>query len=209
MKKHNMITIISIGMLLLCLIASLFLPDDLGGRITNVITIITAVIGAVALFIQFKKDKNLNKANFLLDYNKSFYDCYKLDDLYFTLNDYMDHPEKGFDFDKYICDVAKYAQWIETMSSLVERELIDLFMMDNVFAYRVFLFTNNPVIQEKELVKYSEFNRGVFYLYDIWYRYEESRGLKMPLSDTALHKHKEYDRIIGEVKAKVKKRGTM
>ena len=47
MKKNKSITIISILLMVAALIGSLFLDDVLGSRISNIVTIITAIIGAV------------------------------------------------------------------------------------------------------------------------------------------------------------------
>lgn len=187
------------------MVGTIFLPDDIGGRIANIITIITAIIGAVALFVQFKKDKELNKANFMLEYNKTFYNDYNLTDLFNVLDNYESSPEKSFDYDKYQGDVARYLQWLESIASLIERGVIDFYMMDNVLAYRFFIFVNNPIIQEKELIPYYKYERGIFYLYEKWHKYEEMREISIPLTETALHKHEKYDEIIQEVMKTSKK----
>ena len=82
MKKNKIITIISVLLLIGSLIGSLFLTESIGARIANIITIITAIIGAIALFIQFKQDKTINRAGFLIEYNRNFYNDYQLEPLF-------------------------------------------------------------------------------------------------------------------------------
>ena len=59
--------------IILLLVISLFLNEAIGSRIVTVITVGTAVIGAVSIFIQYKRDKNVNQATFILEYGKYFY----------------------------------------------------------------------------------------------------------------------------------------
>ena len=69
MKKTKILTLLSTLIIIGSLIASLWLDNSLGSRIVNVVTVITGIIGAIALFIQFRKDKQINTANFLMEYS--------------------------------------------------------------------------------------------------------------------------------------------
>ena len=57
----------------LLLISTLLLENTLASRITTVITFGTAIIGAGALFVQYKRDKDVNQASFIVEYAKYFY----------------------------------------------------------------------------------------------------------------------------------------
>ena len=70
-KRNIYLTVLAVLLIALGLLSSLFRNDSLGDRVINVIPAITAVIGAIALFYQFKKDKNLNEASFLVEYSVS------------------------------------------------------------------------------------------------------------------------------------------
>ena len=97
-----------------------------------------------------------------------------------------------------------YLQWVESIASLVERGVIDLYTVDNTLAYRFFLIVNNPDVQKHILIPRQQFYRGTFYLYERWHKYEESRGLPMPLNDTALKNVDSYSDIIKEIKTQIK-----
>ena len=73
MKKNIIITSISTFLIAVALIVSLFFDDAIGGRVSQIVTLITALIGAAALFVQFVRDKKINQASFVLDFSKSFY----------------------------------------------------------------------------------------------------------------------------------------
>ena len=206
MKKTTLITILSVLLIIVGLLATLLLDDSLGSRIVNLVTIVTAIIGAVALFLQFKKDKEVNTASFIMDYSKSFYNDYDLYDVFEELEKTSVDPSYKTNLNKYHSKIVVYLEWIESLASLIERNVIDLYTIDNVISYRFFLIVNNKYVQESELVKYAEFYRGTYYLYDRWYKYEIKRGLEIPLQETGLHLTANYDKTLEIINDKIKHR---
>ena len=92
------------------------------------------------------------------------------------------------------------------MASLIERDIIDFYIIDNILSYRFFVFVNNPQVQEKELLPYYQNYRGTIYLYNRWYKFEENRGLKIPLMETALHLTPGYNDKINDINQIIKKK---
>ena len=76
MKKGKFITIVSIFLLIVGLFSTLILDYGIASRIVEVVTVITAVVGAIALYLQFRRDKNINEASFLLEFWKNFSEVY-------------------------------------------------------------------------------------------------------------------------------------
>ena len=202
-KSSSLAVILSVTMLTVSLISTLWLDSSLGSRIVSIVTIVTTVIGSASLFIQFKKTKKINAVSFMTDYSKSFYNCYyDLFECFSELNKAVKDPNYEIDYNKYKSKIVVYLQWNESIASLVERKVLDLYTIDNVFAYRFFLVVNNPTIQKNLLVPRAKYYRGTYYLYDIWYQYEQKRGIKMPLDETALRLTEGYQenlkKIFGE-----------
>lgn len=139
-----------------------------------------------------------------MDYSKSFYNDYDLYEVFSELNKCHDIPGYKFDYDKYSTKVMVYLDWIESISSLIERNVIDFYTIDNIMTYRFFIIVNNPVVQERELIPFSTYYRGTYYLYNRWHKYETQRELAMPLYETALHLSKGYDETLKNVFEKVK-----
>lgn len=204
MKKNKIITIISVLLLIGSLIGSLFLTESIGARIANIITIITAIIGAIALFIQFKQDKTINRAGFLIEYNRNFYNDYQLEPLFEELEKCSKDPNYVLDCKKWKSKIISYLEWCEIFASLVERDAIDLYTFDNVISYRFFIITNNKYVQENELVPEKKYYRGIYYLYDIWYKYEKKRGIAMPMEETSLCFTEGYGEFLQKVKTQLK-----
>ena len=191
MKKNKIILAISMFLIIFALIGTLFLDDAMGNKISNIVTVITAIIGAVALFIQFKKDKELNQASFVLEFSKTFYNDYDCVDIMNELDSYLSDPEK-FDYEKYKKSIVPYMQWIESLAALVENKTLTLDKIENVLDYRFFIIVNNPVVQKNEIVPFKDFYRGTYKLYDKWYNYKKARGIKIPLEEYSLHKTEGY-----------------
>lgn len=70
-RTKNLIVIISTLLIVIGVIVSSVLTDQ-ASVISTVVTTITAIIGAVALWIQFKKDREVNQASFIIEFHKSF-----------------------------------------------------------------------------------------------------------------------------------------
>ena len=51
---------------------------------------------------------------------------------------------------------------------MVQKNIVDIPTIDNLFSYTFFLITNNKYIQEKELIPQAEFYKGIYYLHKVW-----------------------------------------
>jgi len=196
MKKNKSITIISIVLLSVALIGSLFLDDVIGSRISNVVTIITAIIGAVALFFQFKRDKDLNEASFVVDYSVQFYDIYQLQDILNELENCRKNKKYKIDMDKYYKDIVGYLQWLESLAALVNNRILSISKIDDVLSYRFFLIVNNKQVQDFEIIPCKEYYRGIYNLYESWSAYKRKNNQEIIFEKTELSKTKGYDEIV-------------
>lgn len=198
MKKNKSITIISIILLSMALIGSLFLDDVIGSKISNVVTIITAIIGAVALFFQFKRDKDLNEAGFVVDYSVQFYDIYNLQDVLNELENCRKDKKYKIDMDRYYKDIVGYLQWLESLAALVNSKILSIEKIDDVLSYRFFLIVNNKQIQNYEIIPCRTYYRGIYNLYRTWSNYKKKNNLEIIFESNELSKTKGYNEIVNE-----------
>ena len=200
MKKNRVVPIISIFLLVFALIGSLFLDEVMGARISNIVTIITAIVGAVALFVQFKKDKDLNMASFIVDYSVQFYDIYNLSDVLDELEKCRVDKNYKIDTKKWYKDIVAYLQWLESLAALVNSRLLTIDKIDDVLSYRFFLIVNNKQIQEKELIPCKEFYKGIFKVYGEWSNYKKKNNLPIIFQSNELNNTKAYHELISGLK---------
>ena len=196
MKKGKLTIFLSVFLLAISLIGSIFIADNISSKLFNAITVVTAIVGAIALFIQFKKDKQINEASFIFDFSASFYDQYNCADLVPILDDYADNKIKNINYEENSGIIVRYMQWVESIGAIIEEGTIDLKSIDQVLGYRFFIIVNNKEIQKNELIPYRSHYIGTFKLYKKWYEYKKANNLPIPLEKTSLHLYKEFNEVI-------------
>lgn len=201
MKKNIIITSISTFLIAVALIVSLFFDDAIGGRVSQIVTLITALIGAAALFVQFVRDKKINQASFVLDFSKSFYDPINLGRLMNILDPNNILGKQKITKEDYN-DIVHYLEWCEALASLVLENVISIKSIDALFSYRFFLIINNKEIQEKEIVPFKEFYRGIYQVHNKWEDYKKKHNLLILNEQTSLSKTEGYNEFLNLIKHK-------
>lgn len=186
-KSVSIITIIASILIIIGFSVPSFLTDQ-SGTINSVVTAATAIIGAIALFFQFKKDKQINQASFMMEYSKSFYDTYNCQDLFALLDKALNNYEiTEKDFDKDLKkDLVNYLIWCEGLCSLILQGLLPIKQVDALFSYRFFLITNCKFIQDTELVTYAEYYEETIKVHEMWTKYKRSKNLPIILDESNL-----------------------
>ena len=190
MKKHNNYYIYAFFIILI-LTLTLFLDATIGSRIVTVITVGSAVLGAASIFVQYTRDKNVNQANFILEYGKYFYSLNKTEETLLLLDKYRTGNKEIVDKIDY-SGIVNYLFWCEELSTLYQKGVVDLETIDNIFSYMFFIITNNKYVQDTELVPQAEFYKGTFFLHKEWTAYK--RKTKQPIinENESLEKVKDY-----------------
>ena len=198
MKKNRLIIILASFVIGIALLVSLFFDSSITNQIIEIITVGTAIIGAIALFIQFKKDKDLNQANFVMEFSKTFFNEYNCGDLFTNLDTSYENTKCKWklDFERDREAIVRYFLWIESLSAVIMDNVLDIRNIDKALEYRFFILVNNKIVQNEELIHYRELYIGTYKLYDIWYKYRKKHNLPIPLEKDSLHLTEGYDEII-------------
>lgn len=191
MKKTKNVLYISLGLIILGLLSTLLMDDSLANKIATIITMITAIIGAVALFIQFKKNKDVNQAEFIINYGKYFYEVNETNEIEKKLEYYEEKPNIFEEKDR--IGIVKALVWCEGLSVLIQKNVIDLDLIDNLFSYRFFTIVHNPYIQKTELIPYMEYYKGIFALHKIWCDYKKRTNQIILGKEYSLEKLENYE----------------
>ena len=187
MSRNKSLTIFSVFLLIGGLFATLLLDDVWGSRVSELITIGTAIIGAVALFFQFKRDKEINQANFILEFWKSFSGNEKLQKIMLKCDEMRLTNKNTFTKDDYF-DIVTYAQWLETLSSLINRNIVNFSVIDDMYNYLFFIFVNNKYVQKVELIPSQKFYKGIYKAYDDWTTYLKKNNKEIICFENSLDK---------------------
>lgn len=166
----------------------------------DVVTTITAIIGAVAIWFQMKRESDIKEAEFVMNYNTTFIENQQYVELEQKLELYRKHIEAGGnpeEFEPVLTEenrqtIINYLVYHEALAVFVKKRVLSLEGIDDLFAYRFFLVMNNPEIQAKELCPEALYYQGCFRLHKDWTKYRKDKGLYILLEETSLEKTDEY-----------------
>ncbi len=194
--KSTLVTVIAAFLIIFGLASSFFMNDIVADRVTSVVTTGTALVGALALFYQFKRDKTLNEANFLVEYSQQFYATYNCAELMNELEKCRVDSSYKLDTGRYYQQIVGYLEWLETLASLINQGVVHISKIDNVMSYRYFLIVNNKQIQDGELTVNREFYRSIYELYDVWVKYKKKRRHAIIFEENDLRKTEGYRELM-------------
>lgn len=171
--------------------------------VATIITTVTAIIGAFAIWFQMKRERDINEAEFIMNYNISFIENPEYVELEQKLEKYRKVIESGGnpeDAEEIMTEenqqiVVNYLVYHEALAVFVKKRVLSIDSIDDLFAYRFFLIMNNPEIQRKELCPEAQYYHGCYWLHKKWTEYRKKKGLYILLEDTSLEKTDEYSRF--------------
>ena len=92
--------------------------------------------------------------------------------------------------------VIQYLVWVKTLSSLINRKMIKISAIDDLFSYKFFIAVNNEQIQKLELIPYKTAYRGIFKAHKEWKKYRVKHGLEIYNEKTDLANVEGYDAMV-------------
>lgn len=197
MRTASKISFISIILIAVALIAMSYfnIIDD---TFVSIITIITAIVGAFGIWLELNKEQEINQASFILTINSDFYALGGKGTMYAAdLEKMLDEDFNGVKKlelkEENMVMVVQYLVWLKTLSSLINRRMIKISAIDDLFSYKFFVAVNNPQIQQMELLPYKTAYLGIFKAHKAWKKYRERHGLEIYNFDTDLSKADGYE----------------
>ena len=145
----------------------------------------------VSLFVAIRQlgdSKEIARAQFLTELNKSFVENAEYAELYNALQNCLDgkcpHQAECKEQGKCLLAISKgtvsnYLTFFETINLLVEDKVLDIEVIDNLFAYRFFLAVHSKFVQESKIIPQPENFVNIFRLERKWLDYRKKIG-KVP-----------------------------
>jgi len=145
-----------------------FLLRDSG--LQNTVLAVTGLVGAISIWFQMKRSKDMAEGEFILSLNTSFGDNDDIRGLYAKL--VAGGPLTEADQSA----VVAYLTFFETMYLLLKRNVLDMALLDDLFRYRFNIAVTNSDIQRLELLPDAEYYRNIYTLDARWHRFRQSVG---------------------------------
>lgn len=174
----------------------------------SLLDVVTAIVAVVFILYQLEiekniriNDKNITKAQFILEYNKSFLENEKMVMVEHYLETFITGDSKNE-----IKNIKQnrqlfvdYLVYLEGLASCVLNGILEIRDIDDLFAYRFFLALNNEELQRLELEPFEPYYRGCYQLYEVWFNYRvncgkylENENYAIPLYDNRFNLKPKY-----------------
>lgn len=199
MRTASKVSFISIIVIALSLILmSMF--DVINDTFVTLVTIITAIVGAFGIWLELNKEQEINQASFILSIHSDFYALGGKGTMYTAdLEKMLDEDFAGkkklvlTEDDSTM--VIQYLVWVKTLSSLINRNMIKISAVDDLFGYKFFVAVNHPEIQKMELIPYKTAYKGIFKAHKTWKKYRVKHGLEIYNEKTDLSNLEGYETL--------------
>ncbi len=172
-KKPNYVILLSVLIIIIAIVTAVVLKDK-SIDISQILTIATALVGVVSLSYEMSRTKNIAEAEFLVGLNTNFVNNPDYRDTYDLLENY--DFENLPDIDLPNSKISNYLTFFETFQLLIERGVLKIEMVDDLFGYRFFLAVHNPYIQRVKLVKSPRNFKNIYKLEKKWTEYRTQIG---------------------------------
>ncbi len=190
-KRSNLVVIICSLLIIIGVIAG-SVTTKYASEIATVATTVTAIVGALGLWIQFRIDGDLNKSSFIFNFYEKFYvnegNDRVLDVLNKKANGHSDEELKNM-----YNDVITYLYWVRTLCGLIERNVLNYESIDDMFSFRFFAILNNKIVQEMEIEKNKEYYKIIYRQHRKWSAWRKRHHLDVIFPDEDLAKVEGYD----------------
>lgn len=156
-----MITII---LFFLCILAIYVWNND--SSVSQVVVTITAVIGTFAIFYEMKRTKDLAEGEFILNLDKEFSSNNNYSELFMKC---WSNEEITYEDNRE--ELLEYLTFFETIYIMLQKNVLDINMLDELFSRRFFAVVNNRQVQKEDLIKNYKYYINIYKLHALWKEY--------------------------------------
>lgn len=166
----------------------------------ELITALTAILGIFSLVFQSSRSKNLDEAQFIVNLNLEY--------LKDTDNQkFLDALEVVDELDDSLTKIgAKYFDFFEPLYILIDKQILHISILDELFCYRFFAVVNNPMIQKHVIFPHKEFYKNICKLHKLWKEYRIDSTKIIPLIETDLSLNDWYEDLVYDKRKNNKKK---
>jgi hypothetical protein len=157
----------------------------------SVVIAITEIVGIFAIWYQLKKQKDINIASFLMEFDQNFGEH---KNIYSKISQYQN--DKSVFTEQDIADIVAYLTFFESLYYFIQKGILTIEMVDNLFGYRFFIGVHNEFIQKFELIKDSQYYLNIYKLHAKWIDYRKKCGGFIPEKENSLENVDNYNKLI-------------
>ena len=154
-----------------------------------------ALFGLFGLIYQEKENKKIESASFIVELNQNYLSDISHQKLIAALEE---SPEN---WSPEIRDSAiQHLDFFEPFCILVENRIIDIRLINDLFAYRFFRVVNDLRVQDNIIGKTPDSYRNIIVLHYIWKKHKTQKNESIPFEATDLSHQAWYQQTIRKEK---------
>lgn len=175
-----------------------FLNNPLFAKISAFVASFSTIFGLFIIYKQIEKDKRIMSSRFLVSLNDSLMSFDSTRNVYNKLLDLEDQKydiklyRKAFKTDGDIYDLFSYFDFFENLQFLLERKIIKISELNDMFSKRFFIAINNKFIQQ-ELLKNPYSFSNIFKLSKTLLSYKYDNNLEIPFKNNSIDRVKNFN----------------
>lgn len=196
MKNKGRRFLVGIGILIITLsiiaVAIIFMKPNSESPIEIIGIIISSIIGVSTLIFvikEYKRARNIEEGEFIVNLNSTFITNddikYIYDKIYWESKGDYSNPLGKEDVTK----IVSYLTFLETFWTMLERRIITIDMINDLFANRFFMMVTNPSVQDLKLVSEYKVYNNIRKLEQQWRKYRIKKGCAKLFYENAYNKN--------------------
>lgn len=166
--------------------------------VSTIVATVVAGLGIFGVCFQLKKEADIKEAEFLMNFNFTFLTTEKFVSMERKLEECRKKNLTLNVTDDNRQDLIDYLVYLESFAPLVQKKMVRLDIVDNLFGYRFFIAMNNKGVQDSELIPEGNYYRGCYSLYRVWKAYRKDHGLEIPMKSNSLDLCPEFEQFAGK-----------
>jgi RimJ/RimL family protein N-acetyltransferase len=187
LRKNFRIIFILVVMIIIIVGGSFFFDKD--SYYFELITLVSTIIGLFFIYLEFRRSRDIEEADFIFRMNTDFNNDANIQEVFTGFNrltkpqiyEYASIQDKEARFKKLYVDeelIQKsvvFFTFFETILILIDKGVITINMIDDLFAGRFFQLVHDPVLQEYKLVSRKKYYTAIYRLHKMWVDYRRDK----------------------------------
>lgn len=143
------------------------------------IEMLLSVLGVMLVILQIDKSTSLTEGEFILNLQQTYADNDEFVELFLKCWDDFNNCDNETNSEEIdIKTLVNYLTFFESIYIMLEKGVVKIDLLDDLFGRRFFIVVNNKKVQDLELIKNYKYYKNIYSLHSIWKKYRMKQEAK-------------------------------
>lgn len=145
----------------------------------EIIVLLVSIIGAVAVFLQLHKTTSLTTGEFILSLQQTYSSNEAFVNLFLDCWNDLKSPKSQSTLEIDRATLINYLIFFESIYIMLEKQVLNIELIDDLFGRRFFVVVNNHKVQEELIQKENyKYYLNIYKLYFVWRKHRQKQECK-------------------------------